>query len=49
MFLYTPNRTKGNGFKLRKRRFILDIRKKSCFTIRVVGTGIGCPERWWVP
>lgn len=38
------DRTGGNGFRLEEERCRLDIRKE-VFTIKVVSTGIGCPER----
>jgi len=42
------NRPKANGFKLENDIFRLDIRKKF-FTVRVVRTWNGCPERLWMP
>ena len=36
------------SFKFKEGRFRLEIRKKS-FTLRVVGTGTGCPEMWLMP
>jgi len=39
---------RGNGFKLEEGRFRLDTGKKF-FTVSVVRTGTGCPERLWMP
>jgi len=46
-FLVVPsNRTRGNGHKLKQRKFQLNTRK-NFFALRVQSPGTGCPERLW--
>jgi len=42
------DRTRGNGFKLKKSRFRLAIGKKF-FNVRVVRLCTGCPKKLWMP